>query len=303
MALRQMIGERRFDLVHGHSSKAGFLARLAARSVSRKIVTVYSPHAIAISLNPKYRHLERFAGMFTDAMLGVSRSEREELERYDLVPAEKLCHVTAAVDVDAYRGPFAPVLRERYGVPKNAILVGTAGRMSRQKDPLTFIEIARIVAATEPRAYFVWIGDGELRDQVVARAEQAGIAGRLILPGYSPDIRPWLASLDIFLLTSLYESFGYVTCEAMALGKPVVATRVAGSVELVANGENGFLGSKADPESMAPWVTLLARDSVLRTAMGQNSRQRVEKLYNLKRMTNDLENLYRHLLRRKGRRS
>jgi glycosyltransferase involved in cell wall biosynthesis len=296
LRLRRLMRRGQFDLVHAHSSKAGFLARLAARSVSRRMLTIYSPHAICISIKPQYRHLERFAALFTDAMLGVSQTERDELEQWKLVPREKLRFVTAAVDLSAYQEGPDSSLRELFGLPPDAVLVGTAGRLSQQKDPFTFLDVANIVLATEPNAYFVWIGDGELREQTTERARIMGIRDRLILPGYSANIKPWLASLDIFLLTSLYESFGYVTCEAMALGKPVVATRVAGSAELVSSGQTGFLGSPSSAESLAAYVTLLIRDEELRLKMGRAGRRKAEAMYSLDRMIADLESLYWDLL-------
>ncbi len=299
--LRRLMKRHKFDIVHGHSSKAGFLARVAAKSVSGRTVTVYSPHAICISVKPKYRYLERFAAAFTDAILGVSQSECAELDQYRLVPRRKLHFVTAAVDVDAYNYHGQPQLenktvREKYGLPANAVLVGTAGRLSRQKDPITFLEVAAIVLSTEPNAWFVWIGDGELREATIARARELGIEQRLILPGYLPDIKAWLSALDIFLLTSIYESFGYVTCEAMALARPVVATRVAGSSELVSSGQTGFLATKESPESLAAYVTLLIRDEQLRVKLGQAGRRKAEAVYNLQRMIADLEKLYDSLL-------
>ena len=298
LELRRLLQRRNFDLIHTHSSKAGFLGRLAARSVRRQIVTVYSPHAIAISLHPAYGYLERFAGLFTDAIVGVSRSEHKELESYRLVPNRSVHHVTAAIDVRRYLVDQTAVdHRERWSLPSGAILVGTAGRLSAQKDPFTFLEVAKAVIDRNPLAYFVWIGDGELREPLEQRIRAAGIGDRMMLLGYRPDIRPLLSSLDVFLLTSRYESFGYVTCEAMALQKPVVATCVSGSNELVAHEETGFLAPPGDLAALVKYTLCLVESQSLRGRMGTAGRRRVEQLFDLPRMIRDMEGLYWKLLR------
>jgi glycosyltransferase involved in cell wall biosynthesis len=293
----RLIKEHGYHAVHGHSSKAGFLARLAAKLAGAHIVTIYSPHAIAISANPAYGPLERFAGRFTDAMLGVSRSEREELATYHLLPPSKLHHVTAGIDIPtftAYRdgGEFRREMR----IPPDAVLIGSAGRLAPQKDPLTFVRAAAEVHRSRFDVYFAWAGEGELRDQAQALARSLGVDSRMRFAGYRPDLRPFLASLDVFALTSRYESFGYVTCEAMALGKPVVATHVAGSRELVEDGSSGLLVPAGDAESCAAALRKLATDTSLRRVMGIAGLRRAREHFDVGRMVRQLEDLYRKLL-------
>jgi glycosyltransferase involved in cell wall biosynthesis len=296
--LYRLMRQSRFDIVHSHSSKAGFLGRLASKMARRKAVTLYSPHAIAIAVNPIYKPIEKFAGFFTDGLMAVSRSEKEQLLSYNLVPADKIHFVTAAVDVQAYRDPSLPQgVRERLGIPATALLVGSAGRLADQKDPFMFLRVAEIVCQCDRDVHFVWAGDGELRAKVLEKSRLLGLEKRVHFPGYYPDLRPLLASLDIFALTSRYESFGYVTCEAMALGKPVVATNVAGSRELVADGRTGFLSEAGDAEGFAAKVLTLAGDSGLAARFGAAGRERVEQHFDLPRMVEDIEELYLRLCR------
>ncbi len=295
--LYRMMRQYRFDVVHGHSSKAGFLARIAAKMAHPATRTVYSPHAIAIAASPAYGHLERFVGRFTDAMLAVSRSERDELVEYDLVTREKLHYVTAGIDIAAFTGfRRDPAFRERIGVPDNAVLIGTAGRIARQKDPLMFVAAAAEVCKADERAYFAWAGDGEMRQEAEELAVRLGIAGRVRFAGYFADPRAFLASLDVFTLTSRYESFGYVTCEAMAMGKPVVATNVAGSKELVADADTGYLTLPGDAAMCSAALLELVRNRSLRRAMGEAARKRVREHYDVGRMVRQVEDLYRDLM-------
>ncbi|MGD0964559.1 MAG: glycosyltransferase family 4 protein [Candidatus Acidiferrales bacterium] len=296
--LYRLIKTQKFDIVHGHSSKAGFLARLAAKLADPRIVTVYSPHAISISANPKYRYLERFAGLLTNVLLGVSRSERDELEAYQLVPRSKLRYATTGINMAAYVGSFGGSdLRRRIGVPNGTILIGSAGRILAQKDPATFLKAAAAALERGVSAHFAWAGDGELRSASQKLARDLGIERQVTFLGYCPDLRPFLDALDIFALTSRYESFGYVTCEAMALGKPVVATNVSGSNELVQHGTTGYLVDVADAQGLAVAFRELASDWELRRRMGEAGRARARKYYDLRIMIRDVEQVYRESFR------
>lgn len=298
--LHRFIRRSGFDIVHSHSSKAGFLGRLASKLADRRTVTLYSPHAIAIAVNPIYKPIEKMAGFLTDGMVAVSRSERDQLESYNLIHRDRIHYVTAAVDVQAYSGFSGHhQTREKLGIPANALLVGAAGRLADQKDPFLFLRVAEIVCQCEKDVHFVWAGDGELRTKVLERTKLLGLEKRVHFPGYCADLRPILAALDIFVLTSRYESFGYVTCEAMALGKPVVATHVAGSSELVVDGRTGYLAQPGDAEGFAARLLSLAGEASLRRSFGAAGRARVEEHYDLPRMVSDIEDLYRRLRREK----
>jgi glycosyltransferase involved in cell wall biosynthesis len=297
--LYRLIKAQEFDIVHGHSAKAGFLARLAAKLADPKIVTVYSPHAISISVNRNYWYLERFAGLLTNVILGVSRSERDELETYQFVPRSKLRYATNGIDTAAYVGSFGGGdFRRRIGVAAETILIGSAGRITAQKDPATFLQAAAKLLGRGVIAHFVWAGDGELKASSERLARKLGIERHVTFLGYCPDLRPFLDALDIFALTSRYESFGYVTCEAMAMGKPVVATDVSGSNELVMHDVTGYLVDVADVEGIAIAFQDLAADGKLRRRMGEAGRARARKHYDLPRMIRDIEQVYRELFYR-----
>jgi glycosyltransferase involved in cell wall biosynthesis len=295
--LYRLISEQRFDVVHAHSSKAGFLARLAAKLANPAIRTVYSPHAIAISINRKYWYLECFAGLLTNVVLGVSRSEHQELATYEFVPRSKLRYATAGIHLAAYTGSFGGrELRERIGIPKDTVLIGSAGRITAQKDPSTFLKAAAEVLKMGVSAHFVWAGDGDLKPSAYRLARNLGIEQNVTLLGYCSDVRPFLDAIDIFCLASRYESFGYVTCEAMAMGKPVVATNVSGSNELVQHGETGYLVKVGDTQGLAVALQRLAFDGELRRRMGGAGRERAQKYYDLRRMVREIEQVYRELL-------
>lgn len=294
--LYRLIKAEKFNIVHGHSSKAGFLARLAAKLVNPRTITIYSPHAISISLNPKYWYVEKLAGLLTNAVLGVSRTEHDELLSYQIVPESKVRYVTTGIKVASYCGSFGgEKVRQQLGLSDGTMLIGAAGRLTEQKDPSTFLKAAAKTLGRGVQARFAWVGYGELQEPSERLARELGIEDYVSFLGYCEDLRPFLDAVDIFALTSRFESFGYVTCEAMAMGKPVVATNVAGSKELVIPGVTGYLVKVADATAFSDVYLELAADPDLRRRMGDAGRARAREHYDLPRTIAGLEQLYREL--------
>ncbi len=256
-AVYRVIRAGRYDLVHTHSSKAGFLGRLAARLGG--VPVVHTPNAfhflgVTGPARAFYLGLERLAGRFTDRLIVVSRSEQEIVRRYGLVPPRRVALIENAVDVEAIRRAAAPdraALRERMGLGAGPV-IGSVGRLMPQKDPLTFLEVARRVHARLPEARFLWCGDGPLRGPVTEAARQMEVP--LVLTGHREDVWTVMSLFDLFLLTSRYEGLPFSLLEAMALGIPVVATDVVGNRDALLDGELGMLVPVGDVEAIAAGV-------------------------------------------------
>ncbi len=294
--LVRLIAREQFDVVHTHSSKAGFLGRLAARMAKPSAITVYSPNAISISLNRAYWYPEKAAAWLTDALIAVSDSERKELSGYKLVPTKKLVRITAGIPLTEEVQPLTSSFRDNLRIPTDAVVIGTVGRVSYQKDPDTFLAAAERILRANPEVYFVWIGPGEDLEKMREETIKRGLADRVMFTGYRKDAQHLLQAADIFVLASRYESFGYVTCEAMALSKPVVASRVAGSSELVDDGVTGFLVPPGDALAFADALQQLLHNKAMRNRFGAAGRKRVEQHFSLKRMVEETQQLYLDLL-------
>lgn len=304
--LYRLIRNERIAVAHLHSSKAGFLGRLAAKAASQSCKTIYTPHGVAVRLGKFYGLLEKFAGRFTDALIAVSEPERKELAGYGLVASDRLVTISAGIDLSALAALADPSadtsdvgsVRRELGVPLDAPLIGTAGRLTRLKDPEAFVRVGAAVAQAHPEAYFLWVGEGELQALVLSQAATLGVRDRVLFLSFRKDIYRILRAMDIFVLTSIYESFGYVTCEAMALEKAVVATAVAGTVDLVEPGVTGFLVPPGDSQAMARAISILLEEPAKRKAMGQEGRRKIEQSFTVARMVRQTEDLYDRLLAR-----
>lgn len=303
LRLRRLLADHTFDVVHAHGSKAGFLGRLAAKSVRRTPIALYTPHAISLAFSRKYWLPEKLAGVATDALVAVSESEKIGLDRFHLVPRSKLRCVTAGIDIAQVQtaGSHDPgALRREFNIPADSTVVGTVGRISAQKDPFTFLRAVPVIRQRGHNAHFIWIGDGDQKPMLELEAKRLGVDRYVRFIGYRADVPRLVAGFDIFALTSRYESFGYVTCEAMAMAKPVVATRVEGTIQLVEDGATGFLFESGDESGFADCLCRIFEDPSLGARMGAAGLERAKRYFQLDRMVAETAALYRQLLSERG---
>jgi glycosyltransferase involved in cell wall biosynthesis len=253
--LSRFLGRGRFDLIHTHSSKAGFIGRMVARSAG--IPVVHTPNGLYFLEQKGLRRgffvlLEALAGRFTDRMIAVSEGERDLVMAHGLMCPSRITVVENGVDWTLVRqraNTSEEPSQESPEAPGEGPLIGSVGRMVPQKDPVTFLLAARQVRERIPDARFLWCGDGELR----ARVEQSARAMHLplVVTGHLEDVWPMMSRLDVFVLTSLYEGLPFALLEAMALEVPVVATDVVGTRDVLKDSRAGLLAPPGDPDGLA----------------------------------------------------
>jgi glycosyltransferase involved in cell wall biosynthesis len=202
--------------------------------------------------------------------------------------------VPSAVDLGAVPpGPVAGV-RDDLGIPDSAPLIGTVGRLDAQKDPLTFVRMARRVADDRPDARFVWVGEGPLLD--AARAEAARLGVDVLFTGFRADAPRVASAFDVYVVSSLYEGVGRSLTEAMAAGRPVVATAVDGINDVVVHGTTGLLAPARDPAALASGVVWMLTHDRDAERMGAQARTMVRGLFSHAVMCDGLDRVYRRLL-------
>jgi glycosyltransferase involved in cell wall biosynthesis len=166
----------------------------------------------------------------------------------------------------------------------------------RQKRLDLWLEVARRIADREPAARFLVVGDGPLRGEIEALAGRLGLGGRVVFPGLLDDVRPCLAAIDVYLMTSEFEGLPLALLEAMAAGRAVMVTAVGGIPEAVTDGETGVVCRFGDVEAQAGGVGDLLADPVRRAALGAAARRRVVESFGIDRMAAELEAIYRQAL-------
>ncbi|MFL5966418.1 MAG: glycosyltransferase [Gaiellaceae bacterium] len=259
-ALRELQGHLdgdRFDLVHTHSAKAGALGRIAARRAGVPAV-VHTFHGFpfhnfqSLPVRKGLIAIERRLGRKTDYFLAAGTETAAEAVRLRLAPADRI-RAFATVPLDDSLELVTPESRRHaralLGIPQDAKVVGTVGRLDAQKAPGDMV--AAIAALERQDVYMVWVGGGSLHAKTERLVEQRGLAKRFLLLGDRNDVPMLLPAFDVFALSSLYEGLPCALVEAMTVGIPVAATAVNSMSEAVVAGRTGLLARPADPRSLA----------------------------------------------------
>jgi glycosyltransferase involved in cell wall biosynthesis len=298
LALAAHLRREQYDLIHAHASKPGFLARLAALGTG--IPVLYSPHCFAFHVGAGRVNaglvaaLERLAARYlTTRIVAIADGERKLAHQYGVGSDDLFVTVHTGIETRSYRQPVdKAALKASLDVPTNVPLIGTVGRLSRQKSPLDFVRMAGIIHECLPDAHFIWIGSGPLADAACHLSTDLGLNGVLHFAGQRTDIPALLQCLDCFVLPSLWEGFPIVLLEAMAAGVPVVATDIPGNDEAIRSGVDGWLVPARDPVASAESVLDLLSNPERAEAFRQSSRRRVEQEFTPGAMLDGLTNIY-----------
>ena len=262
--LRKLFGLRAFDVVHTHTAKAGVVGRLAAHraGVPRLVHTYHGFPFHEFQAAPRrraYVQTERWLGQITDLALCVGTGVAVEAVRRQLISPERIRTIGVVADgpLVTGQGPSGAArsrARAALGLPGEATVVGTVGRLTYQKAPEDFL--AALQALDRPGVTGVWVGDGELAGQIAARA-RAIPSIRVLLAGQRADVPELLPAFDVFVLSSRYEGLPTAVVEAMMCGIPVVATAVNSVGDVVVPGETGLLVPPGHPALMAGAIGFL----------------------------------------------
>ena len=191
-------------------------------------------------------------------------------------------------------------VRRDLAIPPEACVVGTVGRLAEVKNQALLLRAFKQVLLARPDAYLLIVGDGPLREQLVAQSRDLGIDSRVRFAGFKPECGPYLRAMDVFCLTSLSEGMPLVILEAWAAGALVIASNVGGVPELVRHECTGFLFSSGDCCGLAGLISTGLTDASARLRVVSRCRQLVEDEFTLRHMADAYEHEYESLLGRAG---
>jgi len=293
--LHRLIGEG--DIVHSFLYHANMAARFAALRTGAS--AVISSARVAERSRPRRRTLECWTHRLVDVEVCVSTGVRDYL-RAGGFPAEKLAVIPNGVDAARFAGRTGdnPRLRERLGIPPQAPLVTTIGRLHEQKGISFFLRAAASLHHTRPDCHFLIVGRGPLEAQLRNEAKQFHVETHVHFLGFCDDVPAILKATDVFVLPSLWEGMPNAVLEAMAAGLPVVATRVEGTVDLVEDGKTGVLVMPKDVPALVGAVLRLLNDPARAALIGHAAQEHVRARYPLEAMVRRHEELYAGLLAR-----
>ena len=294
--LVRLARQRGTRILHVHGYAAADFGRLAARRVGAALVL---HEHFADPRMPPYQGLaDRALASLTDRAIAVSESTRDFLVHARHVPAHRVRLIWNGAPLDEF-APVAPATalatRRELGLPEDAVVIGSIGRLNEQKGHRYLLEAAAPVLAAVPAARVLIVGDGDLADPLRQQARALGIADRVVFAGHRDDIPAVLGAVDVFCISSTYEGTPLTLFEAMAAGKAIVSTAVDGCREVIEDGVTGVLVPSRDPATLALRLRELLtspgrRDELARAARRASSR------YDIRRCVEAMQALYDEVL-------
>lgn len=289
-----------FDVIHGHSTKAGFLARVLLRRRGARFV--YTPHGL-MTLDPAVTGVRRRAvcllesalSSLSDAVVAVSANERRCAVE-TRIEADKLVVIPNGLDQahDTSQTERRQEIRNSLGFSPDTVCIGWIGRLVTYKDPGRVLEsFAMLKQHTAHPVCLVMIGWGPLEAAVRRRATELRISNDVLFLG-QVDGAAHAPAFDILAHSSRFEAFGYVFLEALSSGVPIVTTRVGGADELVSDGVTGYICDPWDAQAFATYLQRLVENPQLRETMALAARERAA-WFSVARMVDSIQELYRRV--------
>lgn len=269
--------DARPDIVHTHLLHADLYGIPAARRARIPFVVSSQHNDDRFRRTLPMRWLHRWLWRRTDRGIAISGAIRQFVIDYAGAPPDRVITIHYGLDPTTVTAPpdARAALRALLGIPGDAPVVGSVCRLAEQKGLIYGLRAFSQVAARFPHAHYVIAGDGPLRPQLEAEAARLGVAPNVHFLGWRDDARAIMAGLDVLLAPSLWEGFGLVFLEAMALRVPVIATRVSAIPEVVIDGETGWLVPPRDPDATGAALDEALADPSAARLRGANGRRRL----------------------------
>jgi glycosyltransferase involved in cell wall biosynthesis len=311
LRLARLIRREQPSILHTHTAKAGAVGRIAALLAGGArppiLVHTFHGHVLRGYFNPLttlgFRILERRLARFTTMLVAVSPEVRDDLVGLGVASPDKFAVVRLGIELSERVSSDSGAredTRRALGVPPDAFLVGWVGRMTAVKRTRDVLRTFRALLDGGTDAYLVLVGDGPDREPLERHAHELGVTRRCLFVGYQNDVARFYDAMDVLLLPSVNEGTPVSVIEALAAGRPAVATRVGGVPDVIRDGIDGFLVEAGDTETLAARLGELASDPERRREMGSAGQTRVLDRYGVDRLIDDIDSLYRRLLAAHG---
>ncbi len=292
----QLFQRHKFDIIHTHSSKTGLIGRIAARIAGVKHV-FHTVHGLPFHefsgalLTGFYAFLERIGSHFSTQIIFVNQEERQLAIRKKMVPAAKAQTIYNGVNLTLAKEYDHSLTRQSFrnawAIGADEFVVAYVGRLWEQKDPDTLIKVIR--SCLDLSVKFVVVGDGPLKEKFDREFKNNC---KVLMTGWITDPMSVYPAIDLLVLPSLWEGLSMTLIEAMAFGKPLVASNIKGNRECVRQGQNGFLCTPRAPEEFKAAIRTLFMDRDLYQRMSLASRQFSKQYFDAEKNCQDVINLY-----------
>ncbi|MDR2406596.1 MAG: glycosyltransferase family 4 protein [Bacteroidales bacterium] len=299
--IRHFINLYNPDIVYCHSSKGGALGRLATLGIKNKPKIIYTPHGWSFNMRVSkfkrtiYIFIEKLLARYTDYIIAVSEAEKTSALSNKICKENQMKLIYSGVEVNKIQ-QTKTIEKKALNIPQDAYIVGIAARISEQKAPDIFVESARLIKQQIPEAYFIIVGDGELRASINELIMKYKLSDSFLITGWVSDAIPYLGLFDVAVLTSRWEAFGLVLVEYMAVGKPIVATNTDAIPYLIENEKNGLLVLVDNPKSVCNAVMTIRNNPPLREKLVKNGLEMAKDKFDIMRVVEEHERLFQQLI-------
>lgn len=296
--------ERPF-IVHTHTSKAGFLGRLSAW-LARVPVIVHTPHGHIFwgyygpLITELFINMERLIAKITDKIICLTEQEKRDHIQFRIERPEKFVTIHSGIDFPVFQKSsfLHGRLRDELGIPNGEPVIGTVGRLVPIKGHEYMIRAFALLMNEFENSWLILVGDGFLGTYLKRLSRELGVSERVVFAGWRFNVSDFLSFFDIFVFPSLNEGMGRALVEAMAAGKPIVASNVGGISDLVKDRQNGLLFRPGDIDGMAMAMKRLLNNQEMMIDMGKMGRIMAEN-YSVEKMVKRIDDLYFSLCQRR----
>ena len=297
----KLLKREKFDLIHLHSAKAGFLGRLAGRLAGTRIV--YTNHGFSFHefmpfwQRQLFLNLERLAKPWADYYITLSSADKEAGIEMGFLPKSATQPVFTGIRLQHFDNKIDPLRkRAELGLTDATVAIALVGRMDPQKAPDLLFEAFKIVHKAEPHTALLFVGDGELKAPLEALVTQNNLESAVYFVGTRKDVPEILQAVDIFAFSSRWEAMGRAMLEAMIVGKAVVAPAIYGIPEVVLHEKTGLLYPVGNVQALAENILRLVRDKELRERLGSAASEFIRPRFDHREMVRAIEEIYERVL-------
>lgn len=292
----QILRQQRIDILHSHMSQASRMASPIGRFCGIPVI-VETPHVREFWRRGWFKGsfvVDRLVDKFIDRYIAVSEANAEYLRKEKRLPADKVCVVHNGANLARF-DPSPPVpleMRKTLGLSPDDRILMTIARLDPQKGHRVLIEAFSNLHRDFPRLKLICVGDGCLRQELESQVRALDLCNAVFFVGFQPNVEEWLALADVCVLASFYEGLPLIAIECLAAAKPLIATAVDGTPEIVINGQTGLTVPPADARSLTIAIARMLNDTELRSRVARAGRAWVLERFTPERQVRLTQELY-----------
>jgi glycosyltransferase involved in cell wall biosynthesis len=294
-----LIKMRNVKIVRTHQYHANLYGRLAAWLAKVPCIVASVHNIYTIDRKPHRRVINRFLAEFTDKIVAVSETVKHDILKYDGLSEDKVTVIYNGIDTVRFSDVDGSIIRKEFNIQSDIPIVGTIGRLTLQKGQKYLIEAISLVKKRFPQIILLIVGDGPMKEELKEYAKSIGLNGHIIFTGSRRDIPALLTAMDIFVLPSLWEGLPNALLEAMAVGKPIIATDILPVREIINSKELGILVPAKDSTAIASSIESLLVNKTFAETLSNNARKRACSDFNIETTVSRYTYLFKKILNNK----